>query len=244
MTETLTIGTRELVLPAEPEDLFRIYEPDECGGDGYPYAWHTVTGVPGEGVKDIVRANAGHRCIRCGHPYRKGQHSMEPDPDVPGGMISWSPCDGQCTHQGPVRLREAATGDVMPWVEHDLTEHGQTAADARLDDDQQGPFVRYDVEARYRILTVHHLLRGNDAKRNLRWWNLVSLCQRCHLRVQRQVDMHRVYPWPHTDWFRPYAAGWYAWAYLGEHLTRDAVMARLDELLALEGAPTGGGETA
>jgi hypothetical protein len=35
-------------------------------------------------------------------------------------------------------------------------------------------------------------------------------------------------------WFKPYAAGWYAWSYLGEDLTREETMARMDELLALE----------
>jgi hypothetical protein len=46
--------------------------------------------------------------------------------------------------------------------------------------------------------------------------------------------MGRVYPWPHSEWFKPYAAGWYAWSYLGEELTREETLARLDELLALE----------
>ncbi len=46
--------------------------------------------------------------------------------------------------------------------------------------------------------------------------------------------MERVYPWPHTAWFRPYVAGYYAWTYLGEDLSRAEVEARLDELLTLE----------
>lgn len=46
--------------------------------------------------------------------------------------------------------------------------------------------------------------------------------------------MERVWPWEHSDWFKPYAAGWYAWAYLGEDLTREQVGERLDELLSLE----------
>ena len=44
----------------------------------------------------------------------------------------------------------------------------------------------------------------------------------------------RVWPWEHSDWFKPYVAGYYAFAYLGEDLTRAEVEARLDELLALE----------
>jgi hypothetical protein len=47
-----------------------------------------------------------------------------------------------------------------------------------------------------------------------------SLCQRCHLQIQGKVKMERVYPWPHSEWFRPYVAGYYAWTYLGEEITR------------------------
>jgi hypothetical protein len=48
------------------EDLMRLYLPAECTGkDGYPPAWH-------ETLKHAVREQAGHRCIRCFHPYRKG----------------------------------------------------------------------------------------------------------------------------------------------------------------------------
>lgn len=83
-------------------------------------------------------------------------------------------------------------------------------------------------------LTVHHL----DAdKSNCRWWNLTSLCQRCHLTIQGRVILDR--PWvltEHTEWFRPYVAGFYAFKYLGEDLSREQVMARLDELLGLERA--------
>ena len=87
------------------------------------------------------------------------------------------------------------------------------------------------VEAEWRILTVHHV---NGDKADCRWWNLVPLCQRCHLNIQRRVDPDVPWPWPHTDWFAPYAAGFYAAKYLGEDLTRPEVEARLDELLALE----------
>lgn len=155
--------------------LFRVYGPEECGGDDYPLAWH-------ETVKHLVRDQAGHRCVRCGHPYTKG-------------VGEWSPCDGKCSHAGPIRLAEG------------------------------------HVYAQWRILTVHHL---NGIKHDLRWWNLAALCQRCHLQIQGKVQMARVWPHYHTQWFKPYAAGWYAASYLGEDLTREQTMARLDELLALE----------
>lgn len=90
----------------------------------------------------------------------------------------------------------------------------------------------HDPEHGY-TLTVHHL---DIDPSNSRWWNLLALCQRCHLSIQGRVILER--PWvmaEHSEWFRPYVAGWYAWRYLGEELTREETMARLDELLALEG---------
>ena len=87
------------------------------------------------------------------------------------------------------------------------------------------------VEAEWRVLTVHHL-DGN--KQNCLWWNLAPLCQRCHLSIQTRVKMHQIYPYEHSEWFKPYAAGFYAFVYLNEELTRQEVSGRLDELLALE----------
>ena len=85
-----------------------------------------------------------------------------------------------------------------------------------------------------RTLTVHHLDMnpGNSA-----WWNLVPLCQACHLSTQSRVDINR--PWvmtEHSAWFKPYVAAHYARKYLGENLSREDVEARLDELLQLERA--------
>lgn len=190
---------------------FRVYEPEECGKDGYPFAWHSIDGVPG--VKHLVREQAGHRCVRCLHPFVCGK--------TPG---KWSPCDERCVHRGPVRMSyRADTGTYVENHEHELAT-------------EAGVVVGYGkrVEALQRILTVHHLRLGADAKRDLRWWNLAALCQRCHLTIQGKVQMERVWPYEHSEWFKPYAAGWYAWSYLGEDLTREETMARLDELLALE----------
>lgn len=82
-----------------------------------------------------------------------------------------------------------------------------------------------------RVLTVHH---WDGDKANCRWWNLMALCQRCHLSIQGRVDPHQAYMLEHAEWCKPYAAGLYAWKYLGEELTREETMARLEELLALE----------
>lgn len=176
------------------DDLFRIYRLEECGDDGYPFLWH-------ETVKHLVREEADHRCVRCGHPYLKGSGE-------------WSQCDISCIHEGPLWVRAP---DGVPSTAIGIA--GELVA--------QG----FHVQAEWRILTVHHL---NGIKADLRWWNLVSLCQRCHLRIQRTVVMPRVFPFEHSEWFKPYAAGWYAHAYLGESIDREETMTRLDELLALE----------
>lgn len=181
--------------------VLRIYDPevDDFRDDGYPVAW--AVGDPA--IKDLVRAEAGNRCVRCGHPYAKGAGE-------------WSPCDERCAHDGPIRWRD---GDG-PWLSEEHTPRAGV-----------GVARGWTVHARWRILTVHHL---NGVKGDCRWWNLAALCQRCHLTIQGRVVMERVYVFEHSDWFKPYAAGWYASAYLGEDLARDEVDERLDELLSLE----------
>lgn len=131
---------------------------------------------------------AGHRCVRCYHPYRKGTH----------GNGEWSPCDDLCSHGEPVRLC------------------------ANPDD---------GWEAQWRILTTHHF-DGN--KSNNAWWNLLVLCQRCHLQIQGKVDPETPYFLEHSEWIKPYVAGFYARKYKGEDLTRVQVMDRIDQFLALE----------
>ncbi len=81
------------------------------------------------------------------------------------------------------------------------------------------------------VLTVHHL---DGDKSNCRWWNCPALCQRCHLTIQGHVIMNRAWIFTHTPWFQPYAAGFYAYKYLGLDLMREEVMERLPELLGLE----------
>jgi hypothetical protein len=185
-------------------DALRIYALDEgVDRDGYPVPW--AKGEPS--IKDLVRELAGHRCVRCGHPYRKGEN----------GKGEWSPCDERCSHGGPVRR-------CMPGAPFEFYEDaGFLQVEALV---QRG-----HVDAQWRILTVHHL---TGSKLDCRWWNLAALCQRCHLTIQGRVRMEQIYPHEHTPWFRPYAAGYYASVYLGEELTRDETLERLDELLALE----------
>jgi hypothetical protein len=182
--------------------IFRVYGEEELGADGYPAEWH-------ETLKHAVREQAGHRCVRCGHPYRSGEH----------GTGEWTPCDRLCAHSGPYRVLLAGE-----WYPGEFGAEGLRAPRLHV-------IAGNPVEAAWRILTVHHL-DGNKA--NCRWWNLCALCQRCHLEIQGRVRMERRWPHEHSDWFKPYVAGYYAHAFLGEDLDRDEVNRRLDELLALE----------
>lgn len=87
----------------------------------------------------------------------------------------------------------------------------------------------HDPQAGY-ALTIHHL--DND-KSNCRWWNLAVLCQRCHLHIQGKVEMEHTWLFEVSEWFKPHAAGFFAWRILGQELSEAQVQARLDELLAL-----------
>lgn len=178
--------------------ILRAYALEELGTGGYPNAW--TKGDPT--IKHLVREEAGHRCVRCSHPYRNGYH----------GRGEWSPCDDRCHHDGPFKTE-------------DIWDQGNPVVGIPAE------IIDTQVFAQWRILTVHHL---DGDKLNCRWWNLAALCQRCHLTIQGKVKMHQTYPWEHSEWFRPYAAGYYAFTYLGEDLTRLQTVLRIDELLALE----------
>lgn len=77
------------------------------------------------------------------------------------------------------------------------------------------------------VLTVHHL--DLDPNNNA-WWNLAVLCQRCHLKIQAKVIIERPYMFEHSEWFRPYVAGYYARIHSHPD-TREWVMEHLDALL-------------
>lgn len=205
-------------------DALRLYGSDELGKDGYPPEWHVIMqpdrenpimgGFPGPGIKHLVRELAEHRCVRCLHPYHT---------DTAGARGEWSQCDDQCVHGAPMRI----------WCRLDAGEEGWAPFDPTPE--ACGPAVAAvapaPAEAQWRILTVHHL---DMNKANCRWWNLAALCQRCHLQIQGKVQMARVWPWEHSSWFRVYVAGYYAYAYLGEELSRVETLERMDELLELE----------
>ena len=81
------------------------------------------------------------------------------------------------------------------------------------------------------VLTVHHF---DGIKSNCRWWNLLALCQRCHLSIQVRVNPEQPFFAEHSEWIKPYVAGFYGSKYLGQELERDEAEERLDELLSLE----------
>lgn len=79
------------------------------------------------------------------------------------------------------------------------------------------------------ILTVHHL---DGDKANNAWWNVLALCQRCHLRIQGKVILSRPWMLEHSDWFKPYVAGYYA-RQAGLPDDKEFVTAHMVELLAV-----------
>ncbi len=155
---------------------------------------------------DAAWADAGHRCIRCLHPYRKGEH----------GKGEWTACDERCAHYGPLAFLMAEsivpTGDMMGTAGYHV---------------KQGKRIL----AQWRIGTVHHL-DGN--KSNCEWWNLLALCQRCHLTIQSRVNPQQPYMFEHTAWFKPYVAAFYAHKYEGRNITREEAATEMERLLSLE----------
>jgi hypothetical protein len=80
------------------------------------------------------------------------------------------------------------------------------------------------------ILTVHHL---DGDKSNNAWWNLLALCQRCHLSIQARVIPERPWLLAHSPWFVPYVGGFYAAYYGSADVTRTNVEANPADFLRL-----------
>ena len=57
-----------------------------------------------------------------------------------------------------------------------------------------------------RMLTVHHF---DGDKGNCEPYNLMPLCQACHLSVQARVDPRVTLIFDPSTWAMPYIAGWY-----------------------------------
>jgi 5-methylcytosine-specific restriction endonuclease McrA len=143
----------------------------------YPPDW--------QAIKDRVRAEAGGRCIRCGHP--QGDRIISPNARNVASeyRVLSVMCTAHCTHPR----------DGKP-----------------------------------RILTVHHL-DGN--KSNCKWWNLLALCQVCHLTIQGRVIPERAWLFHHSPWFVPFVCGFYASHYAQIEITREQADAEPARYLAL-----------
>ena len=84
----------------------------------------------------------------------------------------------------------------------------------------------HDPQAGY-CLTVHHLDLDPS---NCEWWNIPALCQRCHLHIQGKVVLEQKYFLEHSEWFKPYVAGYYA-SINGHPTDRKYVMNNMEMLL-------------
>lgn len=170
----------------------------------YPSDWTTVSLQ--------TKIASGFRCVRCGHPNGRWCPSGADPHHAIEALIVSGPLADSPGHIPRVYVIEAGA-----WIRSHLL-----PCDEHCTHD---PEV-YD----HRVLTVHHL---DGDKTNLAWWNLASLCQRCHLEIQGRVRMEQTYQLPHSDWFCPYVAGFYAFTVNREQLTREEVEGRLAELLTL-----------
>lgn len=139
-------------------------------------------------IASRVKAEAGNRCIRCGHPD-------EPPWKVPAMVRVWESRTGQVA-TGPAQCDERCT---------------------------------HPADGKQRMLTVHH---ADNDKSNVAWWNLLALCQSCHLAIQGRVIMERPWMLDHTEWFRPYVAGYYA-AMFSLPADREWVTAHAEDLIDL-----------
>lgn len=167
----------------------------------------------GKERRSEARQAAGNRCLRCGHPYECGSH----------GKGEWSHCDNGCTHAGELRITKANG-------EQSLINASHTVKFMLSPSYRPGRYI-IRIEARWRILTVHHM---DGDKSNDAWWNTLALCQRCHLEIQGKLDPEMPFFLPHSEWIKPYIAGFYAKKYENRNITRQEAEERMTELLAYE----------
>ena len=86
----------------------------------------------------------------------------------------------RCKHPHESPLRRIPCDSLC-----DLTRHPEVAGAVEVEFDLHFTFtVYYKEPQKQRVLTVHHL---DGDKANIRWWNLVALCQVCHLIIQAKV---------------------------------------------------------
>lgn len=159
----------------------------------YPADWKAIA--------SRVKAEAGNRCVRCGHPDGDRMRNRTKE---------WAEADGV-----------PYTSEVLQSIGCDPIEKDLVPCDAQCSHPKDG---------KLRQLTVHHL---DGDKSNCRWWNLLALCQKCHLEIQARVIPERPFLWEHSHWFKPYAAGFYAYWHGKMEPSREVTMLDLDLWLAM-----------
>lgn len=87
-----------------------------------------------------------------------------------------------------------------------------------------------DLPPRGINLGVHHL---DGDKANCRWWNLLALCNSCHLSIQARVIPDRPWLFEHSLWFIDYVCGFYAWHYAQQDISLKEARAQPGDWLAL-----------
>lgn len=155
-------------------------------------------------LHNAVKAAVGNRCVRCHHP---DGDRMFTTTDV-NNVVEAEAIYGSRAH---VR---------------DIPEGWRVLVLSRCDDQCQ----HVQVPAKMRVLTVHHM---TGDKSNNAWWNLLPLCQVCHLQVQSKVLPEVPYLWKHSAWFVPYVCGFYAHYYGRIDITREQADADPDRWLAM-----------
>ena len=159
-------------------------------------------------LHNAVRAEAGNRCVRCKHPEGDRQIMTTDQARVDELEKTFA--------NVTVKPHHFDADDVMGWrvvIHSPCTDDCTHAEDGKI-----------------RVLTVHHL---DGHKANNAWWNLLALCQVCHLQIQARVIPERPWLFAHTEWFVPYVCGFYAAYYGNEDITREQADADPHRYLAM-----------
>jgi transcriptional regulator with XRE-family HTH domain len=112
---------------------------------------------------------------------------------------------------------DAATGAALPCTSACDPERGLHRRFGIMSDVQFAENVEWLLRLNY---GVHHFDGDKD---NNRWWNLMALCNSCHLKIQSSVIPERVWLFEHSEWARPYIGGFYAWWHAQLLPTRELV---------------------
>lgn len=90
------------------------------------------------------------------------------------------------------------------------------------------------IAARGGLVTAHNygIHHFDGDKGNNAWWNLMALCNSCHLYVQASVIPERAFMFHHSEWAIVYVCGYYAHA-KGIAITRGDALIDPDRYLRM-----------